>query len=252
MDGSALAEQISGREQVKLLHLPTGSALAPSDRELNHSGRSHDSARYMTTGAKLIVVAADSELRAATESACGEFGFAFEAFCSGEEFLPVFDAASGRCLIIDLQLPGMSGVDLQRRLREAGHRLPLVMVCASGDVFSAVEAMRLGAQSVVEKPCSPKSLHREVEQAINEHEARLRREVIQVDALRRLAKLTTKERDVVDLIQAGLTNKAMATKLRLSLRGVEDRRARVMKKLQVESVAHLISLVHQAERWAPH
>ena len=125
------------------------------------------------------------------------------------------------------------------------------MVCARGDVSAAVEAMRLGAQTVVEKPCSADHLRGEVQQAISDHEARSRREVIQSEALRRLARLTVKERDVVDLILTGMTNKAMAAKLHLSLRGVEDRRARVMKKLQVESVAHLISLVRQAERWAP-
>jgi two-component system response regulator TtrR len=125
----------------------------------------------------------------------------------------------------------------------------VVIVCAKGDVPAAVEAMRLGAHCVVEKPCTAETLRHEVEQAIREHEARLRREVLQSDAVRRLAKLTAKERDVVDLIRAGMTNKAMAAELNLSLRGVEDRRARVMKKLQVESVAHLISLVHQAERW---
>jgi FixJ family two-component response regulator len=203
----------------------------------------------MTARCKLFVVAEDAALQNVISTACAEFGFDFQPFCSAEEFLPAFDSVAGRCLIIDLQLPGMSGVELQRQLRDASHRLPVVMICARGDVPSAVEAMRLGAQSVVEKPCSPDHLRREVEQAISEHEARARREVIQTDALRRLARLTVKERDVVDLILGGMTNKAMAAELRLSLRGVEDRRARVMKKLQVESVAHLVSLVRQAERW---
>ncbi len=205
----------------------------------------------MKAALKLILVADDSELQTVAATACAEFGLVFEAFASAEDFMPAFDPATARCLVIDLQLPGVGGAELQRRLQDASHRLPLVMICARGDVAAAVEAMRLGAQNVVEKPCSCDHLRGEVEKAINEYDARLRREVVQADALRRLARLTVKERDVVELIRAGMTNRTMATKLRLSLRGVEDRRARVMKKLQVESVAHLISLVHQAERWAP-
>jgi FixJ family two-component response regulator len=205
----------------------------------------------MKAALKLILVADDSELQTVAAAACAEFGLVFEAFPSAEDFMPAFDPTTARCLVIDLQLPGLCGAELQRRLRDASHRLPVVIICARGDVSAAVEAMRLGAESVVEKPCSRDHLREKVEQAISEYEARLRRQGVQADALRRLAKLTVKERDVVDLIRAGMTNRTMATKLRLSLRGVEDRRARVMKKLQVESVAHLISLVHQAESWAP-
>jgi two-component system response regulator FixJ len=248
-DWSDSTEQKCGVEKMALLHLSAAIVSAPPDRDLSHGGRSHNSPGIMTTGSKIFVVADDSALQTATATACAEFGFVFEAFRSAEDFLPAFDPGAGRCLVIDLQLPGMSGLDLQRQLRDASHRLPVVVVCTRGDVATAVEAMRLGAHCVVEKPCSPDHLRREVEQAISDHEASLRREVIQADALRRLAKLTVKERDVVDLILGGMTNKAMAAELCLSLRGVEDRRARVMKKLQVESVAHLISLVRQAERW---
>jgi FixJ family two-component response regulator len=237
-----------------LLLPPAGLVSAPPDSDPSRSDPSHSVLSYnssgnMTAGPKILLVADDAALQTVMATACAEFGVIFEAFRTAEEFLSAFDPGSGRCLIIDLQLPGTGGAELQRQLRDASHRLPVVMVCDRGDVTAAVEAMRMGAQSVVEKPCSPDHLRREVERAISEHDARLRREVIQADALRRLAKLTVKERDVVDLILAGMTNKAMAAELRLSLRGVEDRRARVMKKLQVESVAHLISLVRQAERW---
>ena len=232
-----------------LLHPPAQSSSAPSEIEDRPGDRAHNLSRLMTARSKVFVVADDSALQSATMAACAEFGSVCQAFRAAEEFLAGFDPDVGRCLIIDLQLPGMGGSELQRQLREANHCLPVVMVCAQGDVAAAVEAMRLGAHGIVERGCSPDQLRRELDRAIGEHEARARREVIQSDALRRLAKLTVKERDVVDLILAGMTNKAMAAELSLSLRGVEDRRARVMKKLQVESVAHLISLVRQAERW---
>jgi FixJ family two-component response regulator len=228
-----------------LLHPPTQNSSAPSEVE----DRSPNLPRLMTARSKVFVVADDTALQSATTAACAEFGSVCETFRTAEAFLSAFDPEVGRCLIIDLQLPGTGGGELQRHLREANHRVPVVMACAQGDVSAAVEAMRLGAHGIIEKGCSPDHVRREVERAISEHDARARREVIQSDALRRLAKLTVKERDVVDLILAGMTNKAMAAELRLSLRGVEDRRARVMKKLQVDSVAHLISLVRQAERW---
>lgn len=168
-------------------------------------------------------------------------GLPVAAFASAGEFLKAYDLRPG-CLVLNLQLPGMSGLELQRHLADDDIRLPIVMTCDHADVRLAVEVMTRGAVTLLEKPVRLDELVAQVRRALELNAADRVARVRQAEAEARLVRLTPKEREVFELIVAGKSNKHMAAELRLSLRAVEDRRARLMKKLQVRSLAELVQL----------
>jgi len=122
------------------------------------------------------------------------------------------------------------------------------MVGETQDVETIVSAMKQGAHTFLKQPVSLAALHAHVTEAVAEHQAKRQQSAAQADALRRLAKLTDKERDVLDLVIAGLTNREMAARLNLSMRGIEDRRARLMRKLRADSVGAMIELTRLARQ----
>jgi FixJ family two-component response regulator len=168
------------------------------------------------------------------------------AFHSAESFLKHDLSNADGCLIVDIKLPGMNGLELQAALRERSCELPVIIISGHADVPLAVEAMRLGALTVLEKPFPLDRLKTHIQEALEVH--RTRREAAQIrdQARERLAALTTREREVLDLIGRSLTNKQMAAELHLTLRAIEDRRARLMRRVGVSSLAELLTLVQQA------
>ncbi len=171
------------------------------------------------------------------------------AFASAENFLNRKDDELPRegCLVLDIRLPGMSGLDLQSTLNEQQCEIPVIMISGHADVPLAVEAMRRGALTVLEKPFGMEVIKQHINQAI-EIDRQRRDHSRQRDLVReRLAHLTPREREVLALIPLGLTNKQMAAQLHLTLRAIEDRRARLMRRLGVRSVAELLQLVQQAK-----
>jgi FixJ family two-component response regulator len=171
------------------------------------------------------------------------------AFTSAESFLNRNEDELPRegCLVLDIRLPGMSGLDLQSTLRERHCEIPVIMISGHADVPLAVEAMRRGALTVLEKPFGLEVIKRHIQQAL-EIDRQRRHQSQQRDIVRdQLAKLTSREREVLALIPLGLTNKQMAAQLHLTLRAIEDRRSRLMRRLGVRSVAELLLLVQQAD-----
>lgn len=169
------------------------------------------------------------------------------AFASAESLLEEDDLPREGCLILDIRLPGMSGLDLQTTLRERQCELPVIMISGHADVPLAVEAMRRGALTVLEKPFRLEVIMQHIRNAVELDRDR-RDRARQRDLVReRLANLTPREREVLELIPQGLTNKQMAAQLHLTLRAIEDRRARLMRHLGVRSVAELLLLVQQAQ-----
>ncbi|MCX7421049.1 MAG: response regulator [Planctomycetia bacterium] len=170
-------------------------------------------------------------------------------FASAESFLAIKDEElqNEGCLILDIRLPGMSGLDLQRTLRERQCALPVIIISGHADVPLTVEAMRGGALTVLEKPFGLEMIKSQILRAIDlDHQRRDQER--QRDLLReRLNKLTAREREVLALIPLGLTNKQIAAQLHLTLRAIEDRRARLMRRLGVRSIAELLLLVQQAQ-----
>jgi FixJ family two-component response regulator len=198
----------------------------------------------MTAEATIFVVDDDEAVRRALTSAGGLLGHPVRGFASAADFLAEYSADQPGCLVLDLKMDGMTGLELQRKLADDGATIPVVMISGHADVRIAVEAMTLGAVTLLEKPFRLEELLGHLRNALardrDDRSARAR----QADAGARLDALTAKEREVLEMIAAGKTNREMAADLGLSVRAVEDRRARLMKKVNARSVAELI-------RWLP-
>jgi two-component system, LuxR family, response regulator FixJ len=166
-----------------------------------------------------------------------------EAFVSAADFLASYDPNCPGCLVLDVAMPGMSGLELQRKLSRDKIVLPVVFVTAHGNVPMAVEAMQLGAVNFLEKPVQEQQLWDSIRKALELDAQNRRRMARRQRAEERLARLTPGEREVLNLILEGRMNKEIATELHLSTRTVEDRRAKMMKKMGAESLAELIQLV---------
>ena len=165
-----------------------------------------------------------------------------ESYRSADDFLREFKPKGPSCLVLDVRMPGMSGLDLQKELLKSGMPPPIIMVTGHGDVRMAVEVMNAGAINFLEKPFRTQELCDNIQRAIRMDQERWRQHQRKEEADRRLANLTPAERTVMDLVVAGKTNKMIADELDLSVRAVEDRRARMMKKLDVKSRADLLEL----------
>lgn len=196
----------------------------------------------MNSRPTLFLVDDDPAISRALASAGQLLGLPVLSFSSAEQFLQCHDRSQPGCLILDIKMPGMSGLELQQKLIAEGIRLPVIMISGHADVRIAVEAMSRGAVTLLEKPFRLDELLAHIRRAIEldaEHRvSQAQRD--QSDAL--WTQLTPKEREVLELIRAGKSNKQIATDLHLSLRAVEDRRARLMKRLHVRSLAELLQL----------
>ena len=168
-------------------------------------------------------------------------------FSSAESFLKFNFASAVGCLIVDIKLPGMNGLELQAALRDQSCALPVIVISGHADVPLAVEAMRLGALTVLEKPFSLERLKTHIEEALELDRSRRETAQLRDSARGRLASVTPREQEVLDLIGRGLTNKQIAAQLHLTLRAIEDRRSRLMRRVGVTSLAELLALVQQAQ-----
>ena len=169
-------------------------------------------------------------------------GFSAQPFASASELLAAIDATRSGCLLLDVNMPGMSGLELQKALGERNIRLPIIFLTAHGTIPMAVEAIRAGAVTFLEKPVVSSLLIEAVTQAVEHDWAQHR--IIDEQLLRekRLEQLTDRERQVMDAVVRGMTNKDIAKMLGISFRTVEFHRARLMEKLEAESVADLIRM----------
>jgi two-component system, LuxR family, response regulator FixJ len=163
-------------------------------------------------------------------------------FSSAAEFLAAYRQQPG-CLVLDVAMPGMSGLELHRKLVQDKVALPVVFVTGHGNVPMAVEAMQMGAVNFLEKPIQEQELWSSIRRALELDEQQRRRRARRQRADERLGRLTAGEREVLNLILEGKLNKEIATELGLSTRTVEDRRAKLMKKMGAKSLAELVQLV---------
>ena len=192
----------------------------------------------------VYIVDDDPAVRQAVSIVARAIGVEVRAFARAEDFLAACDETTAGCLVLDVRMPETSGIELQRTLNAAGVRIPIIMMSGHADVRMAVEAMSQGAFTFLEKPFRMEELSTTIEQALAESQAAIESARINADIRSRLDSLTHKEREVLDLILMGQTNREMAQALTLSLRAIEDRRSRVMKRMGLSSVVDLVSAVN--------
>lgn len=170
-------------------------------------------------------------------------GIAHTAYTDAEAFLAAWTPSLTGCIVLDMRMPGMSGLDLFDALRERGSKLPVIFLTGHGDVPLAVGALKKGAFDFFEKPFNNNALASRVQEAI-EHDSVQRQANASADSVKhRLATLTTRERQVMDLVLAGKFNKVIADELNISMRTVEVHRANLFDKMGVKTAVELANLL---------
>lgn len=203
----------------------------------------------MTTAQeKVFIVDDDPSICEGLSNLLESVGIAAEHYASAEAFRERWDKANAGCLLLDARLPGISGVEFQEQLREAGLGIPIIFMTAHGDVPMVRKVMKAGAIEFLTKPFQKEELIHAVEQAFTFDRAR-RREAETVDSIRaRIDSLTEREREVMAQVTAGLLNKQIAGNLNLSEITVKLHRRRVMEKMQAGSLAELVKMCERVNR----
>jgi two-component system, LuxR family, response regulator FixJ len=195
----------------------------------------------------VYIVEDDDAARALFISVVRSMGLGCEAFASAAEFLLCCDALRPGCLVLDLVMPDVGGLTLQRELILRGIAIPIIFVTGQGQVAAAVEAMRQGAFNFLEKPFPNEELAENIRRAIDLDHTH-RRLLDRVDAIReRLGSLTPREHDVLSQVISGRPNKIIAHDLNLSQRSIEMHRSKVMEKMGASSVAQLVRMLISVE-----
>lgn len=174
-------------------------------------------------------------------------GFAARGYESAEQFLERYRTEWPGCLVLDLRLGGMTGLELQAELARRGIALPVVIVTAHGDVPTARTAFRSGAIDFIEKPIDDEALVRAIRTALERDGAERAQAAARAEAESRLRRLTPREREVLDFVVRGMHNREIAAALEISPRTVEVYKTRLMEKLQVHRVPELVRLVTQLQ-----
>ena len=189
----------------------------------------------------VYVVDDDPAVRDAVAFLVGSVGYERRLCASAQELLEVMVEDRPACLVLDVRLPGMSGLELQRTLAERHSCARIVFVSGHGDIPKAVRAIRLGAVDFLEKPFDDQALLDRISEAIAASAAQLQRSASQAQLEKKLGGLTERERDVLGLVMAGKTSKAIAQDLDISIKTVENHRHNIMAKAGVTSVSQLIA-----------
>jgi two-component system, LuxR family, response regulator FixJ len=190
----------------------------------------------------VCIIDDDDAVRSSLKLLLKSVNLPVDAYASAQEFLPRYAVDQPGCLVVDVRMPGMSGLELQQELNLRGAMIPVIFITGHGDISMAVEAMQHGAFDFLPKPFRDQDLLDRVQRAL-EKDAVNRREIGQSERIReRLATLTPREREVLGLVSSGKQNKVMAGDLGVSQRTIEIHRARVMEKMQAKSLAHLVRM----------
>lgn len=191
----------------------------------------------------VCIVDDDADVREAVALLIHSIGLEARLHASGDEFLAAVPDDRPACVLLDIRMPGTSGLEVQRRLRETHPDLPVIFLTSHGDVPVAVRALQRGALDFFEKPAFDRQeLLERIQQGLRHHEQCLRKRRASEAAMHALARLSPREREVMELVAEGCPNKVIAHRLGISERTVEIHRGRVMKKLDARSVADLVRI----------
>jgi RNA polymerase sigma factor (sigma-70 family) len=190
----------------------------------------------------VYIVDDDQAIRHAMELLMRSVGLDYEIFHSGDDFLTDHTNDRAGCLVLDIRMPGLGGLELQEKLNEMGSTLPIIFITGHGDVPMAVEAMQKGAVDFIQKPFRDQELLDRIGEALKADQERRSAREEQAEIQSRIDKLTNRERQVLDLVVTGKPNKVIAYELGVSQRTVEIHRARVMEKMEAKSLADLVRM----------
>jgi RNA polymerase sigma factor (sigma-70 family) len=190
----------------------------------------------------VFIVDDDPAIRFAMQALMDSVNVTHEIYSSGDEFLEKVGGSRPGCLVLDIRMPGLGGLELQEELLKRGSTLPIIFITGHGDVPMAVEAMQKGAVDFIQKPFRDQDLLDRVREALKTDEERRQEREAHAEVAERLARLTNREREVFDLVVTGKPNKVIAYELGVSQRTVEIHRARVMEKMQARSLADLVKM----------
>ena len=194
------------------------------------------------SSATVYIVDDDDSVRDAIAMLLDSVDLAYQGFASATEFLEFYDASMGGCLVLDIRMPGMSGLELQDKLAAAQQQIPIIFITGHGDIPMAVEAMRKGAVDFIRKPFRDQELLDRIAEALSvDEQQRVQRES-QEAASQLVASLTPREFEIFERVCDGQANKVMAIELGISERTVEIHRSQVMHKTNARSLAHLVRL----------
>ena len=194
----------------------------------------------------VFVVDDDPAMRESLRWLIESVGLRVETYSVPQDFLQTYDAARPGCLVLDMRMPGMSGLELQEELTERKATLPIIIVTGYAEVPMAVRALKAGAVDFIEKPFSDQLLLDRIQQAIETDRQTRGQQAYKAQLATRIASLSAREREVMELVIAGKANREIAEELGLSQKTVEVHRSRVMEKMQVDSLAELVRVVLEA------
>lgn len=200
----------------------------------------------MRLGGTVHVIDDDEAVRDSLVTLLDASGFAVSAYASAAAFLDGIEGAVSGCVVTDVCMPEISGLELLRRLSDRLPQFPVIVLTGEADVPTAVEALKNGALDLIEKPYSAETIVAAVRQALTQLEARSDRDSRRSEAAERLAALSAREREVLDGVVRGLSNKEIARELGISPRTVEAYRANLMMKMGADSLSDLVRMAIEA------
>ena len=196
----------------------------------------------MATEPAVYIVDDDDAVRDSLQALLESAGCPVKGFASGRAFLDTLTGAQTGCVLLDLHLPDLSGLEIQESLNRCEQTLPVIVITGYGDVSTAVRAMKAGAFDFIEKPFSDGDLLERVREALRFHEKVSDELEARAEIVARIDRLTPRERDVFDHLVLGQANKVIAYELGISPRTVEIHRARVMEKLEARSLSEIVRM----------
>ncbi|WP_432797627.1 response regulator FixJ [Poriferisphaera sp. WC338] len=205
----------------------------------------------MNENPTVYVVDDDKAVRDSLKWLIESVGLQVKTYETAMEFLSDCEGMSAGALVVDVRLPGMSGLDLQDQLKKRGIRLPVIIITGHGDVPVAIRAMKAGALDFIEKPFSDQVLLDRIRDALEADAERRESQMQRGEVESRLKRLTPRERQVMDLVVQGRLNKQIAAELDLSHKTIEVHRAHVMEKMNAGSLAELVRMAVVIERTEP-
>jgi len=195
------------------------------------------------TDHNVYVVDDDQAVRDSLRWLIESVGLKVKTFSNGQELLENFNEAEISCLVLDVRMPGISGLDLQQRLKNMNAKIPVIIVTGHADVPMAIQAMKAGAFDFIEKPYSDQLLLERIQCAIEQDDCFKKQQAVNNEINERIDSLTPREKEVMGLVVGGHSNKSIAKELGVSIKTVEVHRGNLMSKMKAQSLSELVRLV---------